>query len=430
MRSSSRVLCFLVSLVLSACLSAAPGAELYQLVARQLDAQALPEDRVGVPARAADYFSARPVVALPGGDDALAVLAQLAEARPAYVVAASSVAWEGVRAQPWFTERYRVVASWSSDDVSFSPLTLFAYRPTPFDRGELVEMTARFAGDTLVLRAYRATSAYLTPGLPYRLTLYWDDVPGGDYRTLTTEVAIVDPETERVWSLAERHLDAGDFAGLPGYRLTSHYTLALPDDLPQGAYRVIVRVRRQNGAVLPVVVGGQHRAALPLVAVSHPPDVSQAPIPSNDEAGVVFGAAQKIALAGYDAPVWALPGDPVRVALVWAPEARISEDLKVFVHLLDREGRLVAQADGYPVFGFYPTTQWQPGDYVRDEHILALPDDLLPGHYRIAVGLYVPETGARLAASLPSAGGGSAGADSAIVVLPDDRVALHDLRVW
>jgi hypothetical protein len=422
LQRSGRVLCVLVGLALSACLRAGPGAELYRQAAGWLEAQAPPNAAVGVPAGAAGYFATQPVVALSENDDALAMLARLADSRPAYVVAVNSVVWDGVRAQPWFTRRYRSVASWSSAYASLSPLTLYAYRPTPFDRGQLVELAASFAGedgggDVVLLRAYRNTSAHLTPGADHRLTLYWDDVPGRAYRALTTEVRIVDPGTGRVWSRVERRLDEGA-AGLPGYRLASRYVLALPEDLPQGAYTITVTVRRQNGAALLVAVDGQQLPSLPLVAVAHPPDVSRTPVVADYEAGAAFGAAAEIALVGYDAPAWALPGEPVRVALVWAAQAAVTQDLKVFVHLLDREDRLVAQSDGRPVFGFYPTTQWQPGDYVRDEHLVTLPGDLPPGHYRVVVGLYAPDTGERVAAALSGA------------LLPDDRVLLHDLRVW
>ena len=39
---------------------------------------------------------------------------------------------------------------------------------------------------------------------------------------------------------------------------------------------------------------------------------------------------------------------------------------------------------------------WAPGEYVRDEHRLILPNDLPAGDYRLIVGMYLPDSGERL----------------------------------
>ena len=69
----------------------------------------------------------------------------------------------------------------------------------------------------------------------------------------------------------------------------------------------------------------------------------------------------------------------------------------MFVHLLNQDGQQVAGADGPPAAGDYPTPMWRIGDQVDDQHIITLPGDLAPGSYQIAVGLYDPTTGARVA---------------------------------
>jgi hypothetical protein len=60
------------------------------------------------------------------------------------------------------------------------------------------------------------------------------------------------------------------------------------------------------------------------------------------------------------------------------------------------EGEIASQHDGMPVGGLYPTTLWKAGEEVEDEHPLSLSTDLVPGDYRLLVGLYRPETGERL----------------------------------
>ncbi len=55
----------------------------------------------------------------------------------------------------------------------------------------------------------------------------------------------------------------------------------------------------------------------------------------------------------------------------WAAPAAPTEDLSVFVHLLDGAGALLAQADqSAPVFGWRPLTTWGAGEVVRDAYWL------------------------------------------------------------
>jgi hypothetical protein len=62
------------------------------------------------------------------------------------------------------------------------------------------------------------------------------------------------------------------------------------------------------------------------------------------------------------------------------------------VHVTDPQGNILAQADAQPLGGRYPTSAWSVGDTVVDEHVLRVP----PGDHRVAVGLYLLETGRRL----------------------------------
>jgi hypothetical protein len=74
---------------------------------------------------------------------------------------------------------------------------------------------------------------------------------------------------------------------------------------------------------------------------------------------------------------------------------------KVFVHLYEAQsGALVAQQDIVPRGWTYPTNWWESGEIVSDE--IALPLEGVPagayrgGRYRIAVGVYDPDTLERL----------------------------------
>jgi hypothetical protein len=95
-------------------------------------------------------------------------------------------------------------------------------------------------------------------------------------------------------------------------------------------------------------------------------------------------------------------GDTLTLTLYWQAIQVPRGDYKVFVHLLDRTGALVAQDDAPPRGGRYPTWAWQPGDLVPDSHQVQLPDERPPGPYHWAVGLYLPDTRERLSVVGPS----------------------------
>jgi hypothetical protein len=84
------------------------------------------------------------------------------------------------------------------------------------------------------------------------------------------------------------------------------------------------------------------------------------------------------------------PGEPLSVTLVWRTERTPAASYHVFLHLLDGEGRPVAQSDGIPAGWLRPTTGWLPDEVILDEHVLVLPPDLPPGSYPLSAGLYLP----------------------------------------
>jgi hypothetical protein len=102
-------------------------------------------------------------------------------------------------------------------------------------------------------------------------------------------------------------------------------------------------------------------------------------------------------LIGYDLePADLRPGDTVKLTLYWQARAWAGAPYTTFVHLLDPTGRNVAQADGPPFDGLHPTNHWLPGERLRDERYLTLPEDAPPGRYLLEVGWYDPATQDRL----------------------------------
>lgn len=114
----------------------------------------------------------------------------------------------------------------------------------------------------------------------------------------------------------------------------------------------------------------------------HRPD----PAPSRQRALAQFGPLALV--AAESAAVTLSPGDTLTAELVW--QAREAPELGyvVVVQLVDRSGRVAANAEAEPVGGRYPTTVWTRGEVVRDVHRLGLPPDMAPGNYRLIVGVY------------------------------------------
>jgi arabinofuranosyltransferase len=112
-----------------------------------------------------------------------------------------------------------------------------------------------------------------------------------------------------------------------------------------------------------------------------------------------FGEA--IQLLGYDLTLPTEPAEPLSLTLYWQSLAPIGEGYDVFVHVIGEDGTIVAQADQQPVAGLAPTHRWQPGDIIRDPYTLPLPADLPAGSYRLQIGLYLRDTGARLPTGTP-----------------------------
>jgi len=114
------------------------------------------------------------------------------------------------------------------------------------------------------------------------------------------------------------------------------------------------------------------------------------------ESGARFGEA--ITLAGYSVGAGPFaPGEVLPVSLFWEADAAPPERYKVFVHLLDGGGNLVAQHDAEPLGNLLPTTLWAAGEALTDRHGVLLPSDLPAGSYTLVVGLYRLSDGTRLA---------------------------------
>jgi len=381
------------------------------VVAAWLDTHALPSERVAAPEPLARRLNDCPVAALPDGDDAAALLATLRGELPDYVIPWPGVAWDGVLADPWFQGHYRFLDTFSVSDGGLTLLRIYGYAPSPFDLGVWRTVEQPFGGTKLALHAVRVNRQRLIPGEPLYITLTWR----GDLFALPDAQRLVLRLLDADGDGLRAQLDEVMIDGLPvdlrrdGDDITSHYTLAVPGDLPYGDYALTLTLYRRNGDT----VGGEN---LQLVMLSRPLEVTRdTPAP---EIGGRWSLGEAVGLIGYDAPERVAPGDAFRVTLYWQALAAVPGDYTVFVHLLDAGGAAVAQSDGKPVWWTFPTTQWEPGQYIRDEHILELAADTPRGDYTLAVGMYAAETSTRLAVT-----------DAQGASLSNDRIDLRIVKV-
>ena len=258
---------------------------------------------------------------------------------------------------------------------------------------ELLGYQAGVPGDT--------SRPQVMPGEVLPLVLYWKVLQrtSADYSFFSH---LVDQQgrmwgqgdTNKYWSSEWR----------PGDLVLGKYDLTIDPQAPPGRQVLQAGIfDRKSGVRLPVSRAGD---SVPLTAVK----VAQTSHPSigNAASASPLGFAGIIDLVGYDLrsesgparqPGFAKRGESISLNLLWRAAGPINEDYTVFIHLLDASGRLVAQADGQPQGGAFPTSYWDPGEVVADHLQVALPNSLELGSYSLSVGLYSLGSGKRLPVS-------------------------------
>ncbi|HYH99401.1 hypothetical protein [Hyalangium sp.] len=107
-------------------------------------------------------------------------------------------------------------------------------------------------------------------------------------------------------------------------------------------------------------------------------------------------------VGGTVQPGRVIPGEPARVTVFFKVLQPIVEDYIVFVHVEDTDGRMERMnLDHKPAGGLLPTTQWKPGETVRDEFALYLPPGTPARSVSIWMGLWEARTDTRLKLTNP-----------------------------
>lgn len=299
---------------------------------------------------------------------------------------------DGWRFQSWFESEFiRTVLDQMTPTFDERGMAVFlgqgyTERPAPAVNQPL----AASFGDELALERVELSAASLQPGDQLEVSLAWRvlEAPRPAY---TVFLHLIGRDGVRV---AQR-----DELLLGGYyqptvwprdkTVFDRHRLFLPADLPPGRYRLEMGMYRPDTLqTVPLAASGSERvvvAYLSTPGLSTPPP--QVPLEADFDG--------RIRLLGYSLAC-DLPSAPCSVRLNWKAVSKLDADYTVFVHLVGQGGQIVAQHDGMPEGGSYPTGAWEVGETIEDEHPLAIAADVPPGDYRLLVGLYRLETETRL----------------------------------
>jgi 4-amino-4-deoxy-L-arabinose transferase-like glycosyltransferase len=118
----------------------------------------------------------------------------------------------------------------------------------------------------------------------------------------------------------------------------------------------------------------------------------------------------QVRLLGYDISSDTVQaGDTLSVTLYWQALRPMEIGYHVFTHVALPSGQVVAQQDGVPRQGAYPTDLWQTGEVVVDTYQVTVDPAVAFGEYELEVGMYRLENQKRLqvtdAAGQPVSGG-------------------------
>ncbi|MCS7219886.1 MAG: glycosyltransferase family 39 protein [Anaerolineae bacterium] len=193
---------------------------------------------------------------------------------------------------------------------------------------------------------------------------------------------------DEVWRRARGHPIGGSYPPsqwTTGELVREVWEALLPADAPSGLYQL--EIVADTGSQFPVPVLGLGTIELHARQRSF-----QLPHPAFSQRADLGGVAR---LLGYELPAVAQSGQPITVTLYWQALSEPDQNYTRFTHLL-ADGQIVAQHDGVPGNGAFPTTSWIAGEIMTDTFELILPATLPSGSYHLVIGFYDPLTGQRL----------------------------------
>jgi hypothetical protein len=288
-------------------------------------------------------------------------------------------------------------------------VTAFLALPRP----PLFHVSAFNFADKISLIGYELRTVRMQPGDSLSFSLFWQN-----QQALEEDYAVFVHLTGR----GDGFFWQGDGQPVNGLFPTSQWPtgvevwdgreIAVPTDAPPGRYRLEVGWYDPSTLERLPVLDEEGRPQDNTLVLDYLKVASdEESLSPQSPLAATFG--DNISLLGYDLePAAIRPGGALHLRLYWQARKPVGEDYTVFVHLLDEDGQLWGQHDGQPEGDFYPTSFWDEGEVIVDEHEIVLKPSTPPGEYQIVTGLYRLATGERLAVDA-----GDRGADDGRLLL-------------
>jgi hypothetical protein len=216
------------------------------------------------------------------------------------------------------------------------------------------------------------------PDRPIDIRVRWSSTQTVD-QDYSYRLALIDPAGSIVLSSTD-WISPTTSSWFTGTLVTPAYRLTPKTPIPTGSYKLQLSVL-DNGQTIGSI-------DLPQRIVNENNWIMSV----TDEPRVRFGSSIELRAADVSRR-----GNVLVLWLHWHAITAPGVDTKYFVHILDANGNVAAQDDG--VYGQYtqPSSQWQADQFISDQIQIPL-WNLIPGDYRISVGVTDPETTERLKA--------------------------------
>ncbi|MBC7251865.1 MAG: glycosyltransferase family 39 protein, partial [Anaerolineae bacterium] len=273
-------------------------------------------------------------------------------------------------------------------------------RPPRLDQAAIEAIPHRLDvnfGDQMRLLGYQIGTDTVHPGETMSVTLYWQAMTTMD-TDYTVFVHLLD-ETGIVVAQRDTYPGLGNAptsTWQAGEAIADTYPIPIPSTTyaPSRAQLEVGLYNHRTPQRLPVYEadGIPRGDSLRFATVEIVPNSTSAwPNP------LQFNFQDRIALRGYELDRRVLaPGETARLTLYWQALAPMEEDYVVFVQALRQGDQRWAGDDSIPQQGAAPTSGWEVGQVIVDEHALSFPLDAPEDVYDIEIGWYSAATGQRL----------------------------------
>ena len=262
--------------------------------------------------------------------------------------------------------------------------------------GATVSRQMNFA-DQVNLLGYDLEAKAIAPGQTFELTAYWQA-----RQPLATNVSALAQLVDE-----DQHLYAGQDnlhpGSLPAIRwepdgfVRDRHALRVPPGTPPGDYFLVTGLYDPTSwGRLPVVDGGDSGcadvAAIPVsvIQLAQRPTLAELDIAWPVEAETTTGPTRLRLLGATPERAIIVRNDFLRIALFWEAGDTPTTNYQVGLRLVTAAGQVIQEQAEHPSYGRYPTSRWQAGERVRDNHALWIPPDFPTGQYTMETRLVAP----------------------------------------